>query len=264
MEGKNIQVLVDGVPKFNISVTENTKIGEIKKILSRIDYKTIEMEVYPGKRLPKVFETNTYDKTKLKSVYNKLRDSKIYLSSNNKERKQKSQKSTISQIEHGFPTGNKALDIFFLTQLDDKTLLNTLNANKSTKKYADDENLWRNRFLQRYPEDFETVQKKMKRKWKDFSLLLIKYLYLSKENYDEAMELAAKDGHRDLVDLFISKGANDWDYGMEGAAEGGHRDLVNFFISKGANDWNSAIHSASRGGHRDLIDFFKRKIQTRQ
>jgi len=92
------------------------------------------MEVYPGKRLPKVFETNTYDKTKLKSVYNKLRDSKIYLSSNNKERKQKSQKSTISQIEHGFPTGNKDIDVLFLSRLDDKILLNTLNINKATKK----------------------------------------------------------------------------------------------------------------------------------
>jgi len=51
---------------------------------------------------------------------------------------------------------------------------------------------------------------------------------------------------------------------MLGAAEGGHRDLVDFFISKGANDWNLAMYYAALGGHRDLVDFFKRKMQTRQ
>ena len=47
------------------------------------------------------------------------------------------------------------------------------------------------------------------------------------------MRCAAIGGHKDLVEFFISKGANDWNWGMRGAAEGGHQDLVDFFVAKG-------------------------------
>lgn len=39
---------------------------------------------------------------------------------------------------------------------------------------------------------------------------------------------AAKEGHRDLINFFISKGVRFWHWGMEGAAQGGSRDLVDF------------------------------------
>ncbi len=47
------------------------------------------------------------------------------------------------------------------------------------------------------------------------------------------MEHAAIGGHKDLVDFFIAKGANDWNLGMRHAASGGHKDLVDFFVAKG-------------------------------
>ena len=47
---------------------------------------------------------------------------------------------------------------------------------------------------------------------------------------------------------------------MDGAAKGGHQDLVDFFISKGASDWNLGLRCAAKGGHKDLIDFFKAKM----
>jgi len=81
-------------------------------------------------------------------------------------------------------------------------------------------------------------------------------IHLVKGNYNTAMKLAAEGGHRDLVDFFIFKGADNWDFGMKGAARGGHRDLVDFFISKGADNWNRGMFGAAKGGHRDLVDFF--------
>lgn len=36
----------------------------------------------------------------------------------------------------------------------------------------------------------------------------------------------------------ILNGFNDWNCGMQSAATGGHKNLVDFFISKGANNWN--------------------------
>ena len=158
-----------------------------------------------------------------------------------------------------FPIGNKDLDRLLLLRFDDRALLNTLSLgtkNRLINKYLNDETFWILRFEQKYPSDFETAQKLKHRLWKDFSLLLIKYLDLAKGNYNTAMKLAARGGHHDLVDFFIYKGADYWNTGMQGAAQGGHHDLVDFFIYKGANDWDSGMFGAAQGGHRDLVDFF--------
>jgi len=85
MEDKNITVYVDGTPKFKISVNEKTKIGQIKKILSdQVKYSEVRMEVTKGKDLPKVFQTDTYDKTTLKSIFRNLNDAKIFLTQTRK------------------------------------------------------------------------------------------------------------------------------------------------------------------------------------
>ena len=93
--------------------------------------------------------------------------------------------------------------------------------------------MWFN--FQRKHFDFESVQSIIGRPWKEFSLLLIKYFDLSKGDYNKAMKLVAQGGHRNLVDFFISKGADKWNMGLSGT-EGGHRDLVNFFIFKGVKE----------------------------
>lgn len=73
----------------------------------------------------------------------------------------------------------------------------------------------------------------------------------------EALERAAKGGHLDLVDYFITI----WDitekelcFGLWGAASGGHKDLCEFFISKGAHGLRMAAYNASQNGHRKLAE----------
>lgn len=65
-------------------------------------------------------------------------------------------------------------------------------------------------------------------------------------NFDEPMEIidlnkgmcvAANVGNKELIDLFIEKGANDWTMGMIAAGQGGHKKLVDFFISKYEDAW---------------------------
>lgn len=48
---------------------------------------------------------------------------------------------------------------------------------------------------------------------------------------------------------------------MCNAARGGHKDLVEFFISKGANNWDWGMLEADKGGHKDLIKFFRQKLK---
>lgn len=90
--------------------------------------------------------------------------------------------------------------------------------------------------------------------------------------------------HVDLVEFFISKGANSWKFGLKQAAKGKHmklieyflqkenvmniddgligatqsrdKTLIDFFINKGAEDWDSALCAAAKIGDYELVDFF--------
>ena len=88
-------------------------------------------------------------------------------------------------------------------------------------------------------------------------------LFINKgaNNWNDGLYGASRGGHKDLVQLFIDKGADDWGYGLYGASRGGHKDLVLFLIDKGANLWNWGLAGASEGGHRELIQFFQNKLK---
>src|SRR3989344_3238609 len=86
------------------------------------------------------------------------------------------------------------------------------------------------------------------------SLFRVNELIKQGADVNYGMRGAAEGGHKELVDLFVKKGANNWDWGMHGAAEGGHKELVDLFVKKGANDWNYGMYSAARGGHKELVD----------
>ena len=75
-------------------------------------------------------------------------------------------------------------------------------------------------------------------------------------NINKKMSISAKYGDKDLVDFFITKGADDWNWGIDGAAKCGHKELVEFFIAKGANHWEGGMRSAALDGHKDLVEFF--------
>ena len=81
------------------------------------------------------------------------------------------------------------------------------------------------------------------------------------DDWNYALHAASVGGHKDLVQLFISKGANYWNWALRGASKGGHKDLVQFFIDKGANNWNCGLYGASEGGYEDLIEFFNQKMK---
>lgn len=78
---------------------------------------------------------------------------------------------------------------------------------------------------------------------------------------------SAKNGHRDLLELFISRKMVYWNAALYGAAKGGHRNLVDFVISVGGSEgsrwsihnWKLSCYFAALGGHRDLVDFFVAK-----
>ena len=60
-----------------------------------------------------------------------------------------------------------------------------------------------------------------------------------------------------ILDYFSEFNVNK---GLIKSSKIGHKELVQFFITKGADDWNRGMIYAVDGGHRELVDFFQRKI----
>ncbi len=73
-------------------------------------------------------------------------------------------------------------------------------------------------------------------------------------DWDYGLYHACRGGHRELADMMIVRGANDWNWGLYGACYSGHRELVDLMIAHGANDWNDGLYCACDGGHRELIE----------
>lgn len=67
-----------------------------------------------------------------------------------------------------------------------------------------------------------------------FEKFLLMTVYM--ETLNTGLALASRRGNVQMVNILISKGANDWETGLSEAASAGSEELVDFFISKGAHN----------------------------
>ena len=72
---------------------------------------------------------------------------------------------------------------------------------------------------------------------------------------------AAAGGHKELVQLMLDKGANNYNDGLACAALGGHMGLVQLMLDKGA-DPNNGLSGAALGGHLDIVQLMLDKGAT--
>jgi hypothetical protein len=87
--------------------------------------------------------------------------------------------------------------------------------------------------------------------YRNGSVKLAKYCLLGGKIDQSEMSLnwglyhACFDGHKELAELLLLKGASDWNTGLHFACKGGHKDLVELMISKGASDrnWDCSVHA---------------------
>lgn len=66
---------------------------------------------------------------------------------------------------------------------------------------------------------------------------------------------AIEDGQIDIVKIFLDKGITTR-YSLEYSAKSGNKELVDLFLEKGYNDYQEAFLGAISGGHKDLVEFF--------
>ena len=64
---------------------------------------------------------------------------------------------------------------------------------------------------------------------------------------------ACRSGHQALVQLMITKGANDWNGALYSACLRGHQALVQLMITQGADNWNNGLIAACEAGHQALV-----------
>jgi hypothetical protein len=64
---------------------------------------------------------------------------------------------------------------------------------------------------------------------------------------------ACANGHMDIVQLMIAKGASNWKCVLSSACRDGHMNIVQLMIAKGASDWNDGLSNACDNGHMDII-----------
>jgi len=82
-----------------------------------------------------------------------------------------------------------------------------------------------------------------------------------KLNLNDGLWGACCGGHREIVDLIIERGANNFIFGFQGACEGGHLDLAKLmveFITNGGHVFipeTSTLESACKNGHYNIVKF---------
>ena len=180
-------------------------------------------------------------------------------------------------------TGQRDSDLVIFENLDDRDLFNLCQVNTYTKKLCQNETFWRNRFFKKFG---PFNQKNKDKTWKRLYLQVV--YFFDKYFLDKAMAEVVKIKEKDLIEFFISKGANNWNWGLFEAVRVKDRDLIeffiskepkpdpnaglsaaisiedwdliNFFISKGAEDWQDALVEAAATGNRELVDFFISKV----
>ncbi len=72
-------------------------------------------------------------------------------------------------------------------------------------------------------------------------------------NFDRGLYNACVGGHKEIIELMISKGANDFNRGLNGACYGGNKEIIELMISKGARDWTCGLLGACYGEHNEII-----------
>ena len=142
----------------------------------------------------------------------------------------------------------KDVDKKILAELDDKSLLEFCKTNRYGSELCRDELFWKGRFINR----FGRVDKNEWRSWKDFYLNVVFYM----DKYrNQALARISMKGIRnlDIINFLLLRGYTP-NQGLIGAAAGGHKDLVEYFVSRGANDFiNGYLNSKTR----ELREYFR-------
>lgn len=80
--------------------------------------------------------------------------------------------------------------------------------------------------------------------------------------YDDCFTAACASGNLEMIDFIISCGTdhiNFWNNGLIGACRGGHKQISDMMIMKGANNFGNCLYEACIGGNEEIFSFMFNK-----
>ena len=80
----------------------------------------------------------------------------------------------------------------------------------------------------------------------------------TKHTYDWIMNKAALGGHKNIVELMLAKGANNYNGGLLSAVKSENDEIVKLMLEKGANNYESAISSTKNPRIIKLISSYRK------
>ena len=273
---KNILVIIDDIPTFNISVNKDTTINDLKKSLRKYSDVTIHFFLNENTE-SKVFDSNKYDKVKLSSVWSQVDTPYIKISS----------KILNKPNKYGF-SGIKDVDREILLAMADEDLLKTCSLNKYFLQNVCDDNFFYKRLLGKYPDALKYYNKETDKNYKSYYLKVIYYISKMKEDYDysfvsgnpkiqyEIFKIAGKyiddllfessiKGELNLVKEAIKRGADIHTFdenALRYASANGHLDIVKYLVEHGANihvNNEYALRLASSNGYLEIVKYLVEK-----
>ena len=154
---KKIKVYLNQTPSFTIDVRKDSKIGFVRKYLKE-NYPNYSGRFYINSKTElKVLDDDRYDDISFESIFSQMKNPSIKLWSN----------KTL--------TGDKNLDLMILSNLDDHDLINFCLTNKYAKGLCENQNFWRNRFVDRFGEEYLEFRPE-EQTWKNYYLSVLKVL----------------------------------------------------------------------------------------
>jgi hypothetical protein len=142
-------------------------------------------------------------------------------------------------------------------ELDIPSVLNFCSSNKRINALiCKNSDFWKAKLIKDFAFTFYGISDE-KRNLKQYYFILYNNTLNSKR-----LCQAVKFGYIDLV-KFISESISDltiWNIGMKCAVESDSIELLDYFISKGANDWTLGLRTAAKSGNIKLINYFIKKL----
>ena len=124
----------------------------------------------------------------------------------------------------------KDTDLIILSKLDDKTLLSFCSVNKYANRLCYNEDFWRNRLKERFPDSISF--KSRENTYRNFYLSLVKYLNLGDEHIQNEHIQNEHIQNYYNQNEHIQNDTSFWQGKLGNAAMDGNLDLTKYFLSK--------------------------------
>ncbi len=72
-------------------------------------------------------------------------------------------------------------------------------------------------------------------------------------DFNKGLAHACYGGHKEIVELMLDKGATNFNWGLINSCLAGHKEIAELMIDKGGNDWDGGLKAANSGKHEKLI-----------